>query len=1060
MERTSLLTGLLALLLGASVSPADDQIEFNRDIRPLLSDACFACHGPDENTREGSLRLDQAAAASSVLPSGMRAVDPGKPLSSELVRRIFATDPETVMPPPETGKRLTEPQKALLKRWIEQGAPYEAHWSFTPVKRPRVPQAPVDLVDWSRSPLDAFLLQQILKEQARPAPVADQYRLLRRVTLDLTGLPPTPEDLAEFTENPDPDALEQLVDRLIASPHYGERMALEWLDAARYADTHGFNNDTTRYMWRWRDWTIDAMNSGMPYDQFLTEQLAGDLLPAPTLNQRIATGFNRNHVINSEGGIIPEEYRVEYVADRVHTTATILMGVSLSCARCHDHKFDPFTQREYYQFFAFFNNLNEQGEAGRVGNAEPTIPAPTSDQSELQQRLARQLADLDRSLAERTARARETQADWEPRLRESYITRATVPEPQFHWPLDEARDAVVASRNPELHGQFVGKPQWVPGRSGNAAEFDGNSHIEAGDVASFERSDPYSFGAWVHLASRDAATVISRMDDAGAHRGYDLLLVGGKLTAHLVHHWPDNALHVVSKAEVPINQWKHVFVTYDGSSRAEGLRLYVDGVLQEVEITHRHLDGSVRTARPVRIGRRTSGAPLRGKIDDVRIYDRELTAAEVALVAGTDGVREILDLPVAERSAEQTETLVRAYLDQHDPASRTDREQRAEIQKRQADLNQAIPSAMVMQEMPKPRPTFLLKRGQYDLPGEPVEPATPASLPPFPATAPRNRLGLTQWLLAPEHPLTSRVAVNRIWAQFFGIGLVETVEDFGSQGEWPLQMDLLNWLAADYAAYDQPALPRWDTRRIHRLIVTSAAYRQSSTVSPDLRDRDPANRLLARGPRFRLPAEAIRDQALAIAGLMSDRIGGPSVSPYQPAGLWDDVAVGADYEGTVYRQDRGEGLYRRSMYTFWKRTCPPPGLNTFDAPEREVCTARRSRTNTPLQALVLMNDPTYLEAARKAAERVLVHGGATLESRVAFAFQLVLSRPCKPEEVQIAARLVEQRRAWFRQHPADAAALLKVGESPRLESLAPDDLAAWTSLMSVMLNLDETITKS
>jgi mono/diheme cytochrome c family protein len=1100
---------LLAMMAGccwtlSSLSAADDRVEFNRDIRPILSDNCFACHGPDEKTRQAGLRLDLAAQAHLKLESGKTAIVAGRLDVSELVRRIEAADPNEQMPPADSGKHLTPAQINLLKRWIEQGSEYQAHWSFVPVQRPTIPQvrhsdpqprhsreggnpapppetsssphnrptAP-ELHSFLRNPIDNFVLARLAQEGLHPTMEADRERLLRRVTLDLAGRPPSIEEMDEFLADTAPDAFEKVVDRLLSSAQYGERMALDWLDAARYADTHGFNNDTTRYMWRWRDWTIDAFNRGLPFDQFIIEQLAGDLLPEPTLDQRIATGFNRNHVINSEGGIIPEEYRVEYVADRVHTTATILMGVSLSCARCHDHKFDPFTQREYYQFFAFFNNLNEQGEAGRVGNAEPTIKAPTPEQSARQQEITRLIGSLDQAVQRRTDLAAQSISEWEPKLREVYAGSGVEPTPLLHWPLDETTGDEVSERiDPARKGRVSGKAEWTPGKLGGAIKLDGKTHIEAGDFANFERTDKFSYGAWVNVATKDAATIISRMDDADAHRGFDLLLVGGKLTAHLVHHWPDNALHVVTKSEVPINQWKHVCATYDGSSLGEGLKLYVDGKLQEVEITNKNLNGTTRTTKPLRIGRRTSGAPCNGLIDDVRIFDRELSADEVSATAGTDGVQTLLDVAAEKRSVEQTKSLVRAYLNRFDAEFARLTAERASIDRQRIDLEKSIPTAMVMQEMPQPRKAFILKRGQYDLPTDEVQPDTPASLPPFPSDAPRNRLGLARWMFTRNHPLTSRVAVNRVWNSLFGTGMVETVEDFGSQGDWPTHLSLLDWLSAEFQDADAGAVPSaidpvsqasrspWDLKRLHRLIVTSGTYRQSSRISAEMLERDPNNKLLARGPRFRFQAEMIRDSALEAAGLLSDRIGGPSVSPYQPAGLWDDVAVGADYEGTVYRQDKGEGLYRRSMYTFWKRTCPPPGLNTFDAPEREVCTARRSRTNTPLQALVLMNDPTYLEAARKLGERVMLSVKTTPESRIEFAFRLALSRKPIPAETELLLKLFQQRLSSFQQDLGAANALLSVGESPRDNSLPAPELAAWTSVLSVILNLDEAITKS
>ena len=1144
----------LAIPVEALLFAADQPIEFNRDIRPILSDNCFACHGPDEKTRQAGLRLDVSEHAKAKLASGATALVPGKVGESELARRIATVDPTEQMPPAESGKKLTARQIELLNRWVEQGAEYQPHWSFVAPKRPGIPPVrwallpvrsseaedrtgksthPTEHAEWPRNAIDNFVLARLEREGLTPSPAAEKERLIRRVTLDLTGVSPTIGEVDEFLSDTAPDAYEQLIDRLLTSPRYGERMTLDWLDAARYADTHGFNNDTTRYMWRWRDWTINAFNSGMPFDQFVTEQLAGDLLPNPTLDQRIATGFNRNHVINSEGGIIPEEYRVEYVADRVHTTATILMGLSLGCARCHDHKFDPLTQREYYQFFAFFNQLNEQGEAGRVGNAEPTIKAPTPEQSARVRDLVKQLASLDDALKQRIARATETMPEWEPKLRAAASLGGAAPAPLLRWTLNETTGSeLTEQRDPTRKGQVVGKAEWTAGKLDGALKFDGNTHVEAGDLANFDRTDKFSYGAWVNVSDKEAATVLSRMDDATAFRGYDLLLVGGKLTAHFVYRWPDEALHVVSKVEVPVGKWTHVFATYDGSSKAEGFKLYIDGKRSDVEITNNLLTASPKTTKPLRIGRRTNGAPFRGLIDEVRIYDRELTAEEVSSVSESDSLRDLLALAPDKRTAEQTQIIVKAFLarsaadvspdrksserggvsplvpreraDAQEPGglrrpapkeekwdgdqARADYQrlvkERAETDKQRADLEKAFPSAMVMLEMPEPRKTFLLKRGQYDAPSDEVQPDVPASLPPFPQDAPRNRLGLAQWLLEPNHPLTSRVAVNRAWSQFFGAGLVETVEDFGSQGQWPSDLELLDWLAVEFGEESKAesqetsengatpnSLPlsstrhsplatrQWSSKHLHRLIVTSATYRQSSRVTKELQERDPTNKLLARGPRFRLQAETIRDNALAVAGLLSDRFGGPSVSPYQPANLWDDVAVGADYEGTVYKQDKGEGLYRRSMYTFWKRTCPPPGLNTFDAPEREVCTSRRSRTNTPLQALVLMNDPTYLEAARKLAERAMLEGGETPTARLTFAFRLVTSRSPSPAETAILLKAHQHRLTKYQQDPAAAKALLSHGDSPRNESLNEPDLAAWTAVISLILNLDEAITK-
>ena len=1078
----------LPFLFRSYVAANDGQIEFNRDIRPILSDNCFQCHGPDERARQVGLRLDKSEPAQAALPSGKTAIVPTKVGDSELVRRIMAADPADQMPPADSGKKLTVRQRDLLCRWIEQGAVYQPHWSFVTPKHGVAGSRSVnDLTSnsdaqrrrwkWPLNPIDEFVLDRLEVEGLEPSPTANREQLLRRVTLDLTGVPPTVQELDEFLTDNAPDAYEHLADRLLASPRYGERMTLDWLDAARYADTHGFNNDTTRSMWRWRDWTINAFNSGMPYDQFVTEQLAGDLLPNPTLEQQIATGFNRNHVINSEGGIIPEEYRVEYVADRVHTTATIFMGLSMGCARCHDHKFDPLTQREYYQFFAFFNQLDEKGEAGRVGNAEPAIKAPTPEQSSQQRELTQQLIEIESDLQQRRMRAVSTIGEWEPPWKAARASVSAELVPEFQWSFEETTgNPVRERRDPQRTGKISGMIEWTRGKIGSAIKLDGTSGVDLGDIGSFERTDKFSLGAWINVSNTDATTVFSRRDETTPFRGFDVLLVDGKLTARLVHRWPDEALHVVTKADLTIQEWHHVFVTYDGSSKAEGLKLYVDGQQQEVEIKVNLLTETTITTESFRLGYRTGETDFRGLIDEVRIDNRELTADDVLAVTESDRLDEVLALATDQRSVDQMQSVAKAYLNRFDPEFVNLTTQRSDIEQRRSNLEKTAPSTMVMQEMPQPRQTFLLKRGQYDQPAETVGPDVPASLPAFPSDAPRNRLGLAQWLLSPEHPLTARVAVNRAWSQFFGTGLVETVEDFGSQGLWPSHLELLDWLAVELggAASEEPKvrnddpsaapcstlrIPRGDVKHLHRLIVTSATYKQSSHVTPELQERDPLNRLLARGSRFRLPAETIRDNALAVAGLLSDHCGGPSVSPYQPAGLWDDVAVGADYAGTVYQQDKGENLYRRSMYTFWKRTCPPPGLNTFDAPEREVCTARRSRTNTPLQALVLMNDPTYLEAARRLAERTMTEGGATPESRIVFAFRISLSRRPSLVESGILLKIYQQRLTRYQHDPSAAKALLTVGESLVNQSLNPEDLAAWTAVMSVILNLDEAITK-
>lgn len=1061
------LFGLAAALLACCVPIANAaEVQFNRDIRPILSENCFQCHGPDAQHREADLRLDQRESAIGKREHGA-AIAPGNIAASELVKRIITTDDDLKMPPAKSGRQLTSEQIALLQKWIEQGAKYEEHWSLIPpqqVARPEVKDR-----TWPKNAIDHFVLARLEREGMRPAAEATRSTWLRRVTLDLTGLPPTIAELDTFGADDSPQAYEKVVDRLLASERYGERMAMHWLDLARYADTNGYNNDEERTQWPWRDWVIDAFNQNLPYDQFVIEQLAGDLLPNPTLSQRIATAFNRNHVFTTEGGIIEEEYRVEYVADRVHTTSTVFLGLSLQCARCHDHKFDPLSQRDYYRFFAFFNNLNERTVGyNQARVSEPTIKAPTRQQQVELDRLDLAAKQLERRRDERAQSVAELQANWEAQFAKKLGGDATAKLPaagmSLHLLLDEkAGDQVADAVNPQRTGKVHNSVKWSAGKRGGALELDGQGYVDLGEVGSFDQSEQFSVAAWIWLTSNEASTVLSKMDEAAAHRGYDLIIEQGKPAMHIIHHWPDNGLKVIAREPVSLNAWHHVVMTYDGLSKAAGLKLYVDGREQALEVSSDKLNGkgTIKTDKPFHLGRRSQSAPFRGLIDDVRLYGVKLSPSDAEkLAAGQEvaGIAEILKTPQADRTLAQIAQLRRYYLEQIDGPSREIVAELATVAKQKSELEKSFAVTMVMQEMPQPRQAFVLNRGQYDQRGEAVAAGVPASLPALPKGVPANRLALARWLVEPNHPLTARVAVNRWWQQLFGNGIVETVEDFGSQGAWPTHPELLDYLASEFsgAAKSDSAIQPWNVKSLLKQIVLSATYRQSSRVTPAALERDPKNRLLARGPRFRLPAETMRDNALAISGLLTNRLGGPSVKPYQPDGLWQDVSV---ERRAVYKQDEGTDLYRRSMYTFWKRTCPPPGMTTFDAPDRETCTIRRARTNTPLQALVLMNDPTYLEAARKLAERILQEGTPTDEARIKHAYRLTVSRDPRASEQQPLLAMLKQARARFSADTKSAEKLVSVGASRRDEKLETAELAAWTTLCSVMLSLDETITK-
>ena len=830
---------LLGCLLAAPIQAAAPP-DFNRDVRPILSDTCFTCHGPDDAKRKASLRLDVKENALKGGKSGRAALIPGKLETSELIRRLTSSDPEEVMPPPDSGKKITRVQIETLKRWVAAGGEYAAHWAFVPPQKPEPPT--VTNSSWARSPLDRFVLARLESENLAPRPEADRATLLRRVALDLTGLPPSLEEVEAFVADARPDAYEQVVERLFRSPRHGERLALEWLDTARYADTHGYHIDSARDMSAWRDWVIAAFNSNQRFDAFTIEQLAGDLLPGATEKQRLASGFNRNHMINYEGGAIPEEYHALYLHDRVNTTATAWLGLTLACAQCHDHKYDPITQRDYYRFYAFFNTIDEQGLDGRYGNAKPLVKLPT---------------------------------------------------PENGAELEKRRTSVKA--------------------------------LEA------------------------------KLDGA----------------------WPD-----VDQEQA---RWETDF----------GIKAPAEPILKLLKITA--LD---RT---------------REQQAEIRQYYRK----EVSLIA---------------KKTRDELNNTRQKLDEYD---------------------RDMPSVMVMGEMAQPRDTFILLRGSYDQKGEKVTPGTPAFLPPLPVGESPTRLTLARWLVSPENPLTARVVVNRYWQMFFGVGLVKSSENFGSQADWPSHPAMLDWLATEFVRSG------WDVRALQRLLVTSATYRQRSAAPRDQIREDPENRLLARGPRFRLPAEAVRDLALQVSGLLSPRIGGPSVLPYQPRGMWEELMSREDndsFTAQKYVQDHGEKLYRRSMYTFWKRTSAPANLSTFDAPDRQVCTVRRPRTNTPLQALVLLNDPTFVEAARHLADR-MVAAAVDDRQRIAHAFRLATARAPTEAEVDLLLRLYQSQLARFRGHENEARRLLAVGESALGPVDDPVSLAAWTMVASAILNLDETITK-
>ncbi|MBI1762230.1 MAG: DUF1553 domain-containing protein [Acidobacteria bacterium] len=1054
---------------GQGAKPVARGVDFNREIRPLLSDNCFQCHGPDEKQRMAKLRFDTkegAFAKPGVIVAGDAA-------NSRLFKRVSSTNPATLMPPPPSGHKLTEQQIATLKRWIDEGAPWNEHWAFSAPKRPALPA--LKQTTWPRNPIDHFILAKLEKEGLKPAPEADKPTLLRRVSLDVTGLPPTLAEVDAFLADKSPDAYEKVVDRLLASPHYGERMALQWLDLARYADTHGYHIDSHRDMWPWRDWLIKAFNANKRYDQFTIEQLAGDLLPDATLEQKIASGFNRNHMINFEGGAVPEEYQNEYVIDRVEATATTWMGLTMGCARCHSHKFDPLSQKEFYQFYAFFNNVPEKGLDGNTGNARPFLPLPTDAQKARQEELTKAIADHEFALSDKNVAP--LQVAWEQGLLGKL---AVVPVNGLiaHYDFD---GSLSDSSGRYQNGRTAkGDPTFSGGIVSRAVNLDNQTELRFGNVGAFERDKPFTLAVWLKPGIGKANTfVFQKISDEETRRGYELSIentrlydiqkYAGQLKLRLTAQRPGNALEVRTQGLLYTSEWRHVAIAYDGSGKAAGVQIYFNGERQESDVLQDSLNGSIKSDAELMIGTKIAGKAYGGGIDDLRLYERALTASEIEQLAVHYPMQTILSGVSGKRTKEENERLREYFLTRI--ASESLHKQYAELKelkKQKTAYDKTVVTTMTMMELGKPRDSFVLSRGDYRNQTEKVSPGVPAVLPPLPNGAKANRLALAQWLIDPNHPLTARVAVNRYWQMYFGFGLVKTVEDFGSQGEPPVNQELLDWLACEFmgkvvgnpqSAIPNPQSKGWDVKALQRLILTSATYRQSSKVTPELHDRDPENRLLARGPRFRLPAELVRDNALAVSGLLNDTIGGPSVFPYQPPGLWEEMAFGDGFSMQAYVQSHGADLYRRSMYTFWKRTVPPATLSTFDAPDREKCVARRAVTNTPLQALVTLNDPTYIEAARVLAARVLRDGGKDASSRIALLFRLATARKPSLQEAKVLRELLTQQLALYRGNVAAAEKLLTVGESTVDEKLERAELAAWTVVASTILNLDETITK-
>ena len=1028
--------GLPLVLVAAAIArAAEPTLDFNRDVRPILSDRCFSCHGPDGEDRQAGLRLDLRETATAELDSGMTAVVPRDLTTSELIARITSTDPDVVMPPPRFNKPITPSEAEILKRWIAEGAEYRGHWAFDRLERPAVPE--VNDSAWAKTPIDRFILARLQQEGLTPNPEANRITLARRLALDLTGLPPEPAAVDAFLADQSADAYERYVDTLLASPHYGERMAIEWLDASRYADSSGYQTDSSRQNWPWRDWLIKAHNDNLPFDQFTIHQLAGDMLENPTRDQIVATGFNRNHRLNGEGGIIAEEWRVETVIDRVETTGQTWMGLSMGCARCHDHKYDPLSQKEFYSLFSLFNNVPEtgtnQGSQHRGGgNIDPIQLLPSPEQEQELARLNQVVADADAAVKAEVANISDLVKDWEQAI------RPALASPHEAWqtfePL-ELRSAGGASFRRSEDGTW-----FVEGK------------LPPKDTYEFETLVPADRLGGLRIEVLPDATLAG---NGGFGRSGNGNIVVTKIEAEIEPPGDAKVIPVeLVRAEATYEQngWPASGALQLKGDKAKGWA--IDGNDPEKR-TPRQI--AVFPAKPVSLPENSRLIlRVRQEAYDGHMIGRfrlSFSEAEPALL-GVDGstlpqpVRDAVALEPAARSPEQRQAIEKFYRENVDGPIKRAEAARDAANKSVESFKGSLPSAMVMKEGPA-RDAFLLIRGEYDKRGDTVEAGLPAFLPPLPEGTKPDRLSLARWLVSRDHPLTSRVWVNRTWERFFGTGLCKTSENLGSQAEYPSHPALLDWLAAEFMESG------WDMKRFAKLIVTSAVYRQDATVTPEKLDRDPANRLLARAPRIRLPGESVRDAALATSGLLVPTIGGPSVRPWMPDGVWDETSKYGDLRG--YKPDAGPGRYRRTMYTIWKRTAAPPTMLLFDAPNREVCIVKRSRTNTPLQALALLNETTFVESAHGLATRMLADGGGTPAERITHGFRLAIGRTPSPEELATLVTGFEDDLARFTAEPAAADKYVAVGMVKKPDDVQAPDFAAYSLVANVILNLDEFV---
>lgn len=1033
---------ILAVSLTASLVSGDEKVTFDRDVRPILSDKCFFCHGPDGAKREADLRLDVREAA---VASG--AINTKTPGDSELLRRILSDDPDEQMPPASAKLgTLSAEDVAILRKWIEQGADYEGHWSFVPLNQERIAASgnPVETADR----IDDFVRTGLRRRHLDLQPAADRNTLIRRLSFDITGLPPTPDEIKSFAANASPDAVSELVDRLLNSPHYGERMAVDWLDAARYADSYGFQVDRQREMWPWRDWVVKAFNNNTPFDQFITWQLAGDLLPNATDEQILATAFNRLHQQEAEGGSVEEEYRVEYVCDRVQTFATTFLGLTFECARCHDHKYDPITQKEYYQLFSIFQNVDEAGLYSYFTMSPPTPALTLTDAASKQtlHSLQEKVQQLEQKSDEIRTRQQTAFEEW---LKDEKRQSAAISLPELARFTFETLDGSslansIATGSPAV---LKGENKLTVGKNGNAVEFTGDDPVDL-PLGNFRREEPFAISLWLKTPDAKERAVVfhrSRAWTDAASRGYELLIEDGHLKWSLIHFWPGNAVSIAAEKPLPVNEWVHVVVSSDGSSRASGLQMFVSGKPAEINVVRDNLSREITGGGGdnIALGERFRDRGFRGgMIDDFRVFSRQLSHLEAMATFDEATAKAILSTPEGAIEQSCRDLLYEHFLASADPAWA---EYLSSLQQSRGELGKfhdSLKEIMVMRELPEPKKAYVLFRGEYSQRRDEVTAGTPAALSPFPDGAPKNRLGLSQWLTNPRHPLTARVTVNRVWQSLFGRGLVRTSEDFGSQGARPMYPEVLDALAAQLIGSG------WDMKQLVRSIVLSGTYQQRSSADIRLMNDDPDNEWLARGPRFRLPAEMIRDNALVAAGLLNRAIGGAPVNPYEMTESFKPAAASG-----------GDAVFRRSLYTMWRRTGPPPAMIAFDAPRRAVCTAKRERTDSPLQALILLNGVQYVEAARVLGETVHLETSGDVPKMIELACLRCLSREPDVREAEILSRLYHEQLRYFQTHTADAEQLLMIGQKRRDDTIAPAEAAAAAVLAQALLNHDECVMK-